>query len=218
MPDDRGTDRARAIWWSWRELWWSSSWQASVLPAAPVVPVVLLLGALYSLQSCYEVARAAFRFLRPLLFEVLHEVLSALCWRVAVNCCLIVDFNALRQRLLLPAVKQSFSTWKTIISRTESSPGPLQPPASLVAKMLRSSACLLLALHHAREQAAVGLARRIDRAALCDARKALAGFDFLLCSTFRRFLSWSARSVGCAFPACRSGAVFVVILFDLRPG
>ena len=75
---------------------------------------------------------------------------------------------------------------------------------------------LLLPFHHFRQQASARLAQRVDRGALGDAGKALAGGNFLF-GLVRSCFSFREDDVhGALFGHFKALFVFFVVLFHLR--
>src|SRR5664280_1672221 len=158
-----------------------------------------------------HVARATIRFRRPLLFEFFYELAQRRLLLSRRQLRLDRRFGLLER--LLAACRDRLHLEDVVAERS------LDRPCEHVLlgrEDSRVERLLLLAFDDARQLAAGGLARRVDRHALGYAFKALARFDFVL--GFLR-LSFGLREDDqqvAFFGEREASRVFLVVLRDLR--
>src|ERR1039458_6132665 len=171
------------------------------------------LGGFVLLAVRHHVARAAFGFRLPLLFEFLDELAQRRLLLRGRQLRFDRGFGLL-QRLLAAGMDRRHL--EDVIAE-----GCLHRSAQDVL-LSREDRCverlLLLAFDHARERAAGGLARGIYGHALCNAREALARFDFLLGLLGLRFGLREDDQQVTFFRRAEALRIFVVVLGDLRLG
>src|SRR3984957_18849016 len=171
------------------------------------------LGRFVALAVRDQVARAAFRFRLPALFEFFCEFAERRLLTGGDQ--LLFDRRLhLRQRLLR-AGSGAENLEHVVTERRlhRAAEHVLGGGEDRFAQRL-----LLLARDHFLQEAAVGRAGWVDRHSLCHAREALAGFDFLLRAARLSFRLRQDDLNVALFRRAVLGLVFVVVLGDLRFG